>query len=254
MCCFTGPVKDVSNTKIFARMGVGVEQYIAYAMSLESETKLAMVLPIPVIAGSGEDAVKFINLHDYPTLFDDLHAGFPANNRYPGGGMIPAAIQAPPQQKLKVNSVGSYDASFVPTIADFSRLDERFRLPNEVWAKLPGYKNYGFAVFKLKALHGPVHPMAFSFPSAMLQSLFFPTLHIHDGQIHAKEHFDHTLYAQGSGINAKGWEESPGIAGQFVKESLTQGMISSGHHVYRKQIYGLETNGDILLRATKLPA
>lgn len=253
MCCFTGPVKDVSSTKIFARMGLGVEQYIAYAMSLESETKLAMVLPIPVVAGSGEEAVKFINLQDYPTLFDDLNAGFPVSNGYRGGSKAPVAEQ-PPQSKLKVNSVGSYEASFVPAIADFSRLDERFRLPDDVWAKLPGYKHFGFAVFKLKALHGPVHPMAFSFPSSLLQSLFFPTLHIHDGQIHAKEHFDHTLYAQGSGINGRGWEESPGIAEQFVKEGLTQGMISSGHHVYRKQIHGLETNGDILLRAGKLSA
>lgn len=249
MCCFTGPVKDVSNTKIFARMGPGVEQYIAYAMSLESETKLAMVLPIPVIAGSGEEAVKFINLQDYPALFDDLNLGFPSLRVY--GGRAVAAVQ-PPQQKLKVISVGSYEASFVPTIADFARLDERFRLPNDVWDKLPGYKKFGFAVFKLKAFHGPVHPMAFSFPSSMLQSLFFPTLHIHDGQIHEKEHFDHTLYAQGSGINGRGWEESPGIAGQFVKEGLTQGMIASSHHVYRKQIHGLETNGDILLRAGKL--
>ena len=165
---------------------------------------------------------------------------------------MPAA-QAPPQKLLKVNSVCSYEASFVPTIADFVRLDERFRLPDDVWAKLPGYKNFGFAVFKLKALHGPVHPMAFSFPSSMLQSLFFPTLHIHDGQIHEKEHFDHTLYAQGGGIHASGWAESPGIASQFVKPDLAQGMISPGHHVYRKQIHGLEANGDILLRSGKLP-
>lgn len=252
MCCFTGPVKDVSNTKIFARMGGGVEQYIAYAMSLESETKLAMVLPIPVVAGSGEEAVKFINLHDYPTFFDDLNSGFPSLRYF--GDKAPAAAQALPQKVLKVNSVGSYEASFVPTIADFTRLDERFRLPSDVWAKLPGYKNYGFAVFKLKAFHGSVHPMAFSFPSSMLQSLFFPTLHIHDGQIHEKEHFDHTLYAQGGGIHARGWEESPGIASQFVKVDRAQGMIASEHHVYRKQIQGLETNGDILLRAGKLPS
>lgn len=252
MCCFTGPVKDVSNTKIFARMGTGVEQFIAYAMSIESETKLAMVLPIPVVAGSGEEAVKFINLHDYPAFFDDLHAGFPETYRSRGGSKAPVAVQ-PPQKKLKVNSVGSYEASFVPTIADFARLDERFRLPNDVWAKLPGYKNYGFAVFKLKALHGPVHPMAFSFPSSLLQSLFFPTLHIHDGQIHEKEHFDHTLYAQGGGIHARGWEESPGIASQFVKVDRAQGIVASAHHVHRKQIHGLETNGDILLRAGNLP-
>jgi hypothetical protein len=36
-----------------------------------------------------------------------------------------------------VREVGSFEASYVPKIADFSRLDERFRLPVAVWKKLP---------------------------------------------------------------------------------------------------------------------
>ncbi len=36
MCCFTQPVKSVGATSIIARMGVGAEQYIAYAMSREN--------------------------------------------------------------------------------------------------------------------------------------------------------------------------------------------------------------------------
>jgi hypothetical protein len=254
MCCFSRPVLDVSNTKIFARLGNGVEQFIAYAMNLSANEDLSMVLPIPVVPGSGEKAVKFINLEKYPKLFDDLWKGFPAPvSRSRGGdpfGAVPASIP----QKLEVQSVGAFDASFVPTIADFSRLDERFRLPDGVWKKLPGYANFGFAVFKLKSVHGPVHPMAFSFPSSMPQSLFFPTLHIHDGQIHAKEEFDHTLYCQGGGINAKDWQESPGIAVQFVKCGLTHDMVSPKHHVYRRQMKGMQENGDVLLRAGKVAA
>jgi hypothetical protein len=35
--------------------------------------------------------------------------------------------------KLEVIQVGDFEASFVPTVKDFSRLDERFRLPSAVW-------------------------------------------------------------------------------------------------------------------------
>jgi hypothetical protein len=161
-----------------------------------------------------------------------------------------------PQRRwtLKVQRVGSFEASFVPTVGDFDRLDERFRLPSNVWEKLPGYAGFGFAVFKLKPIHGPVHPMAFSFPSSMPQKLFFPTLHIHDGQIHTEEEFDHTLYAQGSGIGAEGWTESPQLASQFVKCDLTGGLVAPGYHVHLRRVQGLQANGDIVLRASKLAA
>lgn len=251
MCCFSAPVQDVSDTKIFARLGTGVNQYLAYAMSLKSDQDLAMVLPIPVVVGSGENAVKFINLEKYPTLFNDLWAGFP-DLTYSRSRSDPFGAPASAQAPLKVESVGSFDASFVPTIADFGRLDARFRLPEDVWKKLPGYAGYGFAVFKLKKVHGPVHPMAFSFPSATPQTLFFPTLHIHDGEIHAKAKFDHTLYCQGGGINAKDWRESSGIAVQFVKCGKTAGLVSAEHHVYQRTMRGMLTNGDVLLRAGKL--
>ncbi len=58
--------------------------------------------------------------------------------------------------------MGSFEASFVPTRRDFSRLDQRFRLPDDVWQALLGYDDWGFAVFKLgpmSRLTG-VHPMA----------------------------------------------------------------------------------------------
>jgi len=62
MCCFSRPVEDVSDTKIFARLGNGVDQFIAYSMSLVAKESLAMVLPLPVVRGSGEKAVKVLPL------------------------------------------------------------------------------------------------------------------------------------------------------------------------------------------------
>ncbi len=50
---------------------------------------------------------------------------------------------------ILVHDVSSFEASFVPTLEDFDRLDERFRIPPDAIGKIPRYRDYGFAVFKL---------------------------------------------------------------------------------------------------------
>ncbi len=92
-------------------------------------------------------------------------SGFPAFETLASGG----SRGKTDSKVLEVKKVGKFDASFVPAIKDFSRMDERFRLPMGVWDKLPMYKEYGFAVFQLmKEEKGAqkVHPMAFEFPRA----------------------------------------------------------------------------------------
>jgi hypothetical protein len=95
--------------------------------------------------------------------------------------------------------VGAFVASFVPTLADFARLDPRFRIPPGTVDSVPGYSDYGFAVFQLGATNGRsrAHPMAFEFSTRDPERLFFPLLHMHDGQLHPDAAFDHVLYAQG---------------------------------------------------------
>ena len=90
----------------------------------------------------------------------------------------------------------------MPTLADFDRLDPKFTLPQEVWAKIPEYENFGFAVFQLAAGQLRPHPMAFEFQTDK-DELFFPTIHIHDGEVHQSEHFDHVLYMQHAGLDSK---------------------------------------------------
>jgi hypothetical protein len=246
MCCFSRPVEEVKNTRIFARLGAKGNQVLIYQMALHAKEDLAMVLPIPVEKGTGEDGVKFFDLSKYPELFADLHWLFPVRE-YAGGGTFGGPPRSAGVDTLKVQSVGSYDASFVPCIADFSRLDERFQLPKGVWDEVPGYETFGFAVFKLKPVHGEVHPMAFAFPTATPRRLFFPTLHIHDGKVHNKEVFDHTLYMQAArGPERGGWEESPGLPGKRIKWGLTHGMVRPEMHVYRVQMQGEFTNGDVV--------
>src|SRR5262249_41361996 len=162
MCCFSRPVQRVSNTQIFVRSAKEGRQFVVYSMLVGAKEDLAMILPLPVPKKTDEEAVKFINLEKYPQFFGDLMIGFPMPGR---GGAMPNAFAggfggtggAP----LKVVDVGSFEASFVPTVKDFERLDERFRLPTSTWERLPQYRGHGFAIFKLKKGEKQIHPMAF---------------------------------------------------------------------------------------------
>jgi hypothetical protein len=250
MCCFSGQgiVEEVKNTWIFARLGEHANQTLIYSMSMNARADVAMVLPIPVKPGTEEDGLRFFDFSKYKDVFTHLNQCFPSDSKDSGAfGSAPLRSRSSP---LKVVTVGAYDASFVPQISALSRLDERFRLPESVWSKLPGYTPFGFAVFKLRQGRHDVHPMAFSFPTARPGSVFFPTLRIHDGKVHEDEHFDHTLYLQGANLQmAPQWQESPGIAVQKVKCGLTHGMIRPEMHVYRRRIIGKFPNGDIVVRS-----
>lgn len=212
MCCFSvaspvgwfqrlfEPRVHVSKTNIFARMIAPGVQGLAYGMNLKTTREIAMVLPLPVVPGSGENAVTFVDLHEHSTMFDDLAALFyvlPPLARK--GGLSRSFSPAP---KLVVHKVGSFIASYVPTRADFVRLDERFRLPEVLFDAVPAYADHGFAVFQLEPGNVTVHPMAMTFPTREPQRLFFPTVHVHDGTFHATAKFDHALYYQREGGTA----------------------------------------------------
>ena len=249
MCCFSQPVISVSATNIFARAGQDGRQFVAYSMTLNAEKELAMVLPLPVKASAEESDVHFIDLSGYPDFFADLQRGFPvpaSGSSFGCSRSVSARFAGP----LKVLSVGNFEASYVPTMKDFSRLDERFRIADGVWRKLPQYHDYGFAVFKLKYGELTVHPMAFSFPRRDSRNLFFPTVHIHDGEVHPEAEFDHVLYCQPQEhepLQVRDWRESPGNAGRFMKVNTAKGLIAPEQHCYQKQLRGRLPNRDTLV-------
>src|SRR2546423_9198337 len=164
MCCFSQPVISVSATNIFARAGAEGRQFLVYSMSLNARNDLAMILPLPVKTPAGEKDVQFIDLKGYPNFFAHLRSGFPSKADSRSKRHLFSLGESAASATLAVVQVGDFEASFVPTMTDFSRLDERFRLPADTWNKLPQYESYGFAVFKLKPGAMTVHPMAFSFP------------------------------------------------------------------------------------------
>jgi len=250
MCCFSGVVEWVADTNIFARPSRNGSQFLVYSMDMQAKEELAMVLPLPVPKNSGERAVRFINLREYPTFFRNLAAGFPAVAAAIGGAGGGRFSRAAPQPQLEVIEVGDFEASLVPTVEDFARLDKRFRLPDGVWEQLPDYSDYGFGVFKLKPGRHRVHPMAFQFPRVNPKRIFFPTVHIHDGKIHDTAEFDHTLYFQltDSDYSPKhGWIELQLPAGMFMNIQKSVGLLDSELHCYQRHIRGRQKNADVWL-------
>lgn len=263
MCCFAGPVRSVSDTKIFARLTDRATQYIAYQMQFESDERNAMILPIPTYLGATEAAVKFIDLSDFDDLFQKLARAFPALGPLPMA-RIAASNQAA-AGNLAVHQVGNFEASVVPTLEDFQRLDPRFVLPVETWQKIPQYRDYSFVVFQLEQLSGKPHPMAFEFETRMPDQLFFPTVHIHDGEVHPREEFDHQLYCQHAGFDGivgdyttkidsrTGFTRSKAAAGEYLEVNKCHGLVNADLLVHRRQLKGLLNNQDTLAKASGHP-
>jgi hypothetical protein len=250
MCLFSGPVLSVSSTKIFARIS-GRHQFLVYEMTFSADEELAMVLPIPVLDGSGEAAVEFMNLEGYPDLFKDLKRLFPVPTSSRAASAPATLFLA--SGMLEVHDVGAFEASFVPTLPDFGRLDPRFQMDDAVWDALPMYRDYGFCVFKLKAGRGKhAHPMAFSFPTRDPAKLFFPTVHVHDGQVPAEATFDHVLYAQlaqpdlydYSNPQFAGWWGPSANASTEVSVDRTLGIVDGEKPCVKKTLVGSHDNRD----------
>ncbi|MFN8854638.1 MAG: hypothetical protein ACK50P_03690 [Planctomycetaceae bacterium] len=274
MCCFSRPVISVADTRIFAR-GSGRNQYLVYTMKYASSQALAMVLPLPIPPGTHESEVRFINLEGYRGFFESLQTGFPSRK-------VSQLQFLCASRRLTVHDVGDFEASFVPTIDDFDRLDPRFRIPRATWNKIPTYADYGFAVFKLKKTRSAlwtklsstlidhssrtgddVHPMALEFPRRNPDLLFFPTIHIHDGKVHPTEWFDHELYCQADPAieeelhldeGPSGWQQSKWPAHRFVMTARTAEIVQPDLPIWRRIVEGRLPNRDSLVgRGGSLP-
>lgn len=255
MCIFSQPVSHVAATKIFARAESG-EQLLAYEMELAALGDVAMVLPLPVEHGHGEGGLRFIDLSSYPGFFDDLRSAFPE----PISGQAFGASRA---QHLVVHQVGDFEASFVPSLADFGRLEPRFVVAPEIWHRLPQYRDFGFAVFKLRGEKPgfwqslgfgrrlpeqtkKVHPMALAFRTRTPAELFFPTVHVHTGCVEERAAFDHELYCQTRRAPA-GWFAASKPIGSY-EAGKSQGLLSASTGCFRLVLSGLHENTDVIVK------
>jgi hypothetical protein len=242
MCCFSGPVKSVGKTKIYAGSLGGRKRALVYQMDVESKADVAMILPVPNKMGT---EIEFVNLDEYPTFFKDLESLFPANDHDSlsfGGQMRGTRAKS----VIEVQQVGSYEASYVPSKKDFDRLDERFRFPKKALDNLP-YDQFGFAVFQLKKGNNKFHPMAFTYECTN-DKLFFPTLHIHDGggDIHDHEDYDHVLYA-GWNTGISDWRKTDYKTSSKVDLNRADSVLTNDVEISRKELDGKLINGDMII-------
>lgn len=266
MCIFSKPVRSVNDTKIFARKTKEDSQYLVYQMNYSSVEANAMILPIPTADHVTEKSgFQFIDLSGYSQIFDDLADGFPYVRP-----MVQICCSSGPlndsKSMLEVHEVGSYIASFVPDLSSFDRLDPQFVLPESTWAKVPQYSEFSFVVFQLSEGHAQPHPMAFQFDSKFAD-IYFPTLHIHDGEVHTREKFDHQLYLQHAGFDsqvgryvnhayadsATDLVRSKWNADQFCQIDDSLGVLLPDLMVHKKTLIGELENCDFLVPAAGDP-
>jgi hypothetical protein len=267
MCCFTAKT-EVHGTTIFARLKGADTQSLAYQMQYTATEPVAMILPLPVALPAREDSVSWVNLKDYPDLFADLSRGFPHKPESSFLGSRSKSAATAVASPLEVHDVGDFIASFVPSVDDFARLDPRFSIKKEIWAQIPEYVDYGFAVFQLKSTSGTTHPIAFEWKTRLRGQVFFPTVHIHDGTVHKEESFDHALYLQDSDLDAKvgdydgpeakdsrtGLTRSEGKASSFANVARSLGLVDGALLVHRMTIQGRHPNKDTLVSPRAIAA
>ena len=259
MCCFSRPVLSVFATNIFARLsGLGT-QYLVYQMQFESEEPNAIILPIPVKNPAAESSIKFIDLSDYGEFFEEVARAFPHLSS--GIGCASKSVDSRGMDSLAVHKVGNFVASFVPTVGDFERLDPQFSIPKQTWDKIPIYDDYGFVVFQLEELAGKPHPMAFEFTTRD-ENVFFPTVHIHDGEVHSVEEFDHNLFLQHASFDsqvdayrgldirdqATKFIRSKDIADKYCYTEKSKGILNPDLLLHRQVLRGTLPNKDTIVK------
>jgi hypothetical protein len=231
---------------MFARMIAPGVQGLAYSLTIAAKQDVAMILPLPVRPGSGPAAVRFVDLSAHANMFRELAALFPEPPRLRGGFAVTAL-----RQRLEVYTVGSFIASYVPTRADFSRLDPRFQVPDVLFRAVPEYGDYGFAVFQLAPGANTVHPMAFTFPTREVERLFFPCVHLHDGTWHMTAAFDHALYYQHPRIKILGATNEGDPCSTVLPARDYAKLVEPSVPMLRRELRGVEPNADVWIDTGK---
>jgi hypothetical protein len=238
MCCFADTVEHVAETHIFAAMS-GAEQVLVYDARVKTKTNNAMILPVPVRTGTQAN-IQLIDMSRHADFFDVLASMFPE-------AAVSGGLSAGPT--LEVVRVGAFEASIVPTLDDIHRLSSRFTIGASgvrLWGRKrtvldvfrERYADHAFVVYQIATGETRLHPFAFRFTSRY-PYIFFPTLHVHDGDAPAEAHFDHVLYAQRATL----YEQSAGAPWQVAPGGLPS-FVDPNAPVVRALISGLYPNRD----------
>lgn len=204
MCIFSGPVDQVSKTKIAIikifgsekkiinkkkfRMKVGRPMQMTIyenKVSIDSNgTGHAMILPFPLI--KGVNRFKLVDLSNYDNVMNDIDELFPVSK-----STLSNAASYNSTDSIPVTTLGSYKVSVVPSLEDFSKVQlGEFNLTKDVAELLSQYysKNFGFVVCILQE-SADFHPIAYIHE---YDEVFIPTRHHHSTEIYDPQ-IDHDI-------------------------------------------------------------
>lgn len=92
--------------------------------------------------------------------------------------------------------------------------------------------------------------MAFRFRTRHPDRVFFPTVHVHDGEVHETADFDHQLYYQLANERSahSNEEKSPEATAAFVSEAQAKALVRMSGHLYRQTLRGERPNVDTFVQ------
>jgi hypothetical protein len=181
MCIIANRIISVKDTKLFCGTNADkTRQFIVYANNVNNPTlNNVMILPV-----WNPDTVEFHDLSGYKDLFENCNGCF--ENMMLGRGKMTLSNNSANcfgmgKGHLAVSTVGSFQASIAPTLADLNRADPNvFNITQD--AKNCLAKNYangfGFIICKLATGKKEYHPFAYSHKIDG-GKVFIPTKHFH---------------------------------------------------------------------------
>jgi hypothetical protein len=93
--------------------------------------------------------------------------------------------------------------------------------------------------------------MAFSFRTRDPQSIFFPTVHVHDSTVHQMADFDHFLYTQNfpgpRSLPRTFWTPGNRVASEYLDVARTAGVVDGRLPFYQMTVVGSFPNADIVV-------
>jgi hypothetical protein len=153
---------------------------------------------------------------------------------------------------MKSASVLAYaepiDIVYLPTLAEFKQIPEKYRVSGEFWSKLTQYQDHGFILILLPDTENRLtglQPFALEFKTRLDERLFFPTVQISDCHLSPFAVFNHEIYYQGKKRLVSDCPSSHNVE-DFVDLCRARSILQEGP-VYRRILTGKYPNSDVTI-------
>ncbi len=252
MCIILTQVESVTNTQIYISSSKDrTRQLVIYTNTVDSPLENAMILPVP-----NPLSVELLNFKHYKDIFEDCNKCFKHidDHRYDSGmRSLYASASLPHRPPLPVYTVGSYQASIVPSFDDFDRLNMKIlRVNPQVFTLLKDTydSSFGFIVCQLRTGSHQYHPFAYTHNIHSSRLLFTPTLHYHLGESSVTADWDHTIYSPMTDLYTTGqyyFKDTKNVDWNKLPEAYrwpSQGNFTMNRHC----IHGNQKNKDLWLK------